>query len=330
MFKRYAFHVVAAFALVFWSGCGKEKPTKEQIISSTKKMMILKLEDFDLPRAKGWIDREYGRARLQETIAFLATQPELDEPHMTYAALDVLRAKEPGTEGRFILEWLEYETHAVGIVLTETRQNEKKRWKLPVFAHEDWELTAGTAWRKTAYRIRDVRLVLSDETEPIVREIPPKKQDSTPVVLFLPKRLANPRLQVGVYDAVYDPFTLSPDGKILAQSYERSAHAIIMLRDIGTGKLLLSLEKVPGSTTSIAFSPDGQVVAAGMYDGSICFWEVRSGKRLLRIKGHMAIVRHLTFSRDGTLLVSSSDDTTLLVWDLQSLGVSSNRNSGTK
>jgi WD domain, G-beta repeat len=70
------------------------------------------------------------------------------------------------------------------------------------------------------------------------------------------------------------------------------------------------------SVLSIAYSPDGQILAASDSSGEIRLWNVRDGQCLLTCSGHTNWVRAIKFSPDGQYLASTSDDRTLKIWDL--------------
>jgi WD40 repeat protein len=72
-----------------------------------------------------------------------------------------------------------------------------------------------------------------------------------------------------------------------------------------------------GAVQNIRFSPDGQVLASGGFDGYVILWDVKTGKVLKSIKGHRATVTEVTFSRDGKYVASSSQDGTAMVWDVK-------------
>ncbi len=67
---------------------------------------------------------------------------------------------------------------------------------------------------------------------------------------------------------------------------------------------------------SVAFSPDGKLLATGDTDGEIRLWQVRTGKQLFTFKGHTGWVWSVAWSPDGQTLVSGSEDQTLGLWDV--------------
>jgi WD40 repeat protein len=69
-------------------------------------------------------------------------------------------------------------------------------------------------------------------------------------------------------------------------------------------------------STSLAFSPKGDIVASGTVERVVKLWDIRSGECVGTLEGHTYPVLSLAFSPDGTQLVSGSGDTTLVIWDL--------------
>ncbi len=84
----------------------------------------------------------------------------------------------------------------------------------------------------------------------------------------------------------------------------------LMLWDPATGKLINTLASQTEGSVSVAFSPDGQLLASGG-NKEIELWNPQTGKRLCRLVGHTDSVRSVTFSPDGNLLVSGSSDKTI-------------------
>jgi hypothetical protein len=102
----------------------------------------------------------------------------------------------------------------------------------------------------------------------------------------------------------------SPDGKSVVSGWNP-----IRMWDVASGKELRQFGG-PGnqSCMSLAFSPDGSVLASGAHDKLIHLWDVATGKPLQQLEGHEKTVFALAFSPDGRLLASGGDETVRL-WD---------------
>jgi WD40 repeat protein len=132
----------------------------------------------------------------------------------------------------------------------------------------------------------------------------------------------------------------SPDGKMLAAS-ARPFDSPVSIWETATGKLLKTLP-MAGETRepydtgpkvdtgldqiffeyganlhSVAFSPDGKLIASGNWRGEITLWDIATGKCLKTLGKHRKIVNCVAFSPDGKLLASGSTDTTTKIWDLR-------------
>jgi WD40 repeat protein len=69
---------------------------------------------------------------------------------------------------------------------------------------------------------------------------------------------------------------------------------------------------------SLAWAPDGTVLASGSTDYSICLWNTESGEQLQTMKGHTSPVVNLAWAPDGKTLASTSADKTVRLWDTRS------------
>ena len=71
-----------------------------------------------------------------------------------------------------------------------------------------------------------------------------------------------------------------------------------------------------GSIHSLAFSPDGQYLASGDFNGDIRLWNARTHQLQLILKGHTNWVQAVAYSPHDQLLASGSFDGTVRLWDI--------------
>ena len=60
----------------------------------------------------------------------------------------------------------------------------------------------------------------------------------------------------------------------------------------------------PVPVHSVAFSPDGQILASGSIDNTVRLWLVSDGTLLRTLEGHTGSVLSVAFSPDGQTLAS--------------------------
>ena len=78
--------------------------------------------------------------------------------------------------------------------------------------------------------------------------------------------------------------------------------------------LLRTLTGHERGVESVAFSPDGQTLASGSFDGTIKLWNLASGQELRTLTGHTGSVWSVAISPDGLTLASGGDDNTIKIW----------------
>jgi len=87
------------------------------------------------------------------------------------------------------------------------------------------------------------------------------------------------------------------------------------LYDIRAGRTLRTLPSV-FSTGSVAFSPDGRLLAIGNMN-YVVVWNIANGRRVLPpFTGHQDYVTRIAFTFDGKTLLTGSQDRSLRLWNL--------------
>lgn len=117
----------------------------------------------------------------------------------------------------------------------------------------------------------------------------------------------------------------SPNGEMLAcvgddVTWERANDNFIWdlkiyLLDGSGGEILKTLRGHKKTITTLAFSPDGKMLAGSGWEGIIHLWDSHSGQYMHTFRGHTSSVSALSFSSDNKTLVSGSDDGTVRFWD---------------
>ncbi len=105
----------------------------------------------------------------------------------------------------------------------------------------------------------------------------------------------------------------SPDGSLLASAGD---DAVILLRDLASGKVVGRLEGHGDTVSCLAFSPDGRTLATGSYDRTVKLWDVATRRLKATLYGHANWVFSVAFAPDGATLASGGHDKTVRLWDV--------------
>ncbi|MEB3279140.1 MAG: NB-ARC domain-containing protein [Lyngbya sp.] len=92
----------------------------------------------------------------------------------------------------------------------------------------------------------------------------------------------------------------------------------ILLWNTENGQKLLIFQGKTTGVKSIAFSPEGELIASGSDDQTVRIWQVSTGECLDRWSGHLDSIKCVNFSPDGQMIASGSNDRTVRVWNLRS------------
>ncbi len=130
-----------------------------------------------------------------------------------------------------------------------------------------------------------------------------------------PNATLNAVLKVGPLPAITS-LAYSPDGTLLAVG---TYHAVI-LWDTKTAKPITCITEVKGSAQSVAFRPDGQVlaIAGGLpgVSGEVRLYDVKTQKLVEpTLTGHTDMLYSVAWSKDGKLIATASHDKTARIWD---------------
>ncbi|KAI0090929.1 WD40-repeat-containing domain protein [Irpex rosettiformis] len=95
---------------------------------------------------------------------------------------------------------------------------------------------------------------------------------------------------------------------------------VAMIWDSETGKLVRSFGKFPFHCTSVAYSPDASMLAAGYWDGVVRCWDVNTGDIIQSLDPHSSSpdpILSLAFSCDGKIATGTQRES-VRIWDSKS------------
>ncbi|MGO9468063.1 MAG: hypothetical protein ACLQIB_05060 [Isosphaeraceae bacterium] len=159
-----------------------------------------------------------------------------------------------------------------------------------------------------------------------------RQGDATIATVARPPLPRRALLQIGTDDLrtrrEISDIAFSPDGRLVAAATGgNSAHAIVTLFDVATGKQHKQINvppKIGGGASHIAFSPDGSKLLWGDHNGWVSLWDLTTERMLFSEKIHggggvvngvledaiayLGPVNDVAFSPDGSMIASVSAD----------------------
>jgi RNA polymerase sigma factor (sigma-70 family) len=185
-------------------------------------------------------------------------------------------------------------------------------------------LPAGVGWGSLALGLAlllAVSLLVAGGTRPVPGPRPdPRKGlrvDATAVPLAGRAAPPGPGRPAPAFDRQVVTLAFSPDGKRLAAAGARPDHpGQLKVWDVEAAQELVNLGGIPG-TGAVAFSPHGQTLATGEFDGTLRLRDPATGQERAAWPAHPGGVGSVRFSPDGRSLASTGLDGSVTLWDVE-------------
>lgn len=109
---------------------------------------------------------------------------------------------------------------------------------------------------------------------------------------------------------------VSLNGRVAPTEIQLGGDMSLRIWEVKSRKQIAVAQDHSPSVSSVALSPDGELLAVGCHNGVVDLWDVRNKKRIDSLRGHAAKVQCVVFSPDGRLLASSASELAHL-WNIR-------------
>ncbi|MFL5823408.1 MAG: PQQ-binding-like beta-propeller repeat protein [Solirubrobacteraceae bacterium] len=105
-----------------------------------------------------------------------------------------------------------------------------------------------------------------------------------------------------------------------AYGLDPSSHArtSVVRAQLATGSIVGLLSGHRAYVTSVAYSPDGSIIASGSGDKLVLLQKARTGRTVAVLRGATAPVAAIAFSPDGRWLAAGTEDGRVMIWSVSS------------
>jgi WD40 repeat protein len=116
---------------------------------------------------------------------------------------------------------------------------------------------------------------------------------------------------------------VSADGTHLAAASEDRNVRVWRISDRSLEK---TIEGPPSTSTDVAFSLDGKLVALATADGAVHIWQWQTDQtnqtdhKLAMLRRHVDAINSVQFSPDGNNIITASDDATVAIFPCTTCG----------